>query len=328
MSLSHIVDELRNYEGLKRKRAVGTLIKALEYYTGGREDILASFGEDAAVISLNSEEVLLLAADGIWSRLMKDPEWAGYCAVLVNIHDIAAMGGEPIAMVDVLSISSRTKCYEITTGIRKGIEKFGIPIVGGHLHPDALSDSIDIMIIGKARRDSVIYSSTARPGDLIVVGLDLDGRIHPEFPYNWDSTTMKDREILVSQISAMRELGEKGLVTAGKDVSNPGIIGTVGMLLEVSGTGGIVDLSSVPMPEDMELTHWLKVYPGMGFVVTCRKEMAGDVKNVFRARGITAEVVGEVTSDRRYFLKMGDEKKLFYDFTRESIFGLEGIDGG
>jgi len=327
MELSDVITELRNYEGLKRKRAVGTLIKALEYYTGGREDILASFGEDAAVIGLNSEEVLLLAADGIWSRLMSDPEWAGYCAVLVNIHDIAAMGGEPVAMVDVLSISSKTKCYAITTGIRKGIEKFGIPIVGGHLHPDATADSIDIMIIGKARRDSVIYSSTAEPGDLIIVGVDLDGRIYPGFSYNWDSTTMKDTETLTSQISSMRELGERKLVTAGKDVSNPGIVGTVGMLLEVSGVGGVVDIEAIPRPPEIDPVHWMKVYPGMGFIVTCRRDVVEEVVRVFETRGITANVVGEVTSDRRYFLRMGDERGLFFDFNRESIFGLEGMNG-
>ncbi len=35
----------------------------------------------------------------------------------------------------------------------------------------------------------------------------------------------------------MEEIGKRHLATAGKDISNPGLIGTLGMLLEVSGKG-------------------------------------------------------------------------------------------
>jgi len=31
-----------------------------------------------------------------------DPRWAGYCSVLVNVNDIAAMGGVPMGMTNVI----------------------------------------------------------------------------------------------------------------------------------------------------------------------------------------------------------------------------------
>ena len=96
ISTADIARAVREYEGVRRKHAIGEMVRAVRIDSPG---ILASFGEDAAVIE-HGNEVLLLAADGIWSRLMEaDPYWAGYCSVLVNIHDIAAMGGRPIAMV-------------------------------------------------------------------------------------------------------------------------------------------------------------------------------------------------------------------------------------
>jgi hypothetical protein len=321
MNLQELVREIKNYDGLRRKKAVGGLVKALEYRDIS-EDVLASFGEDAAVIEYSDEEVLLLAADGIWSKLMAEPEWAGYCAVLVNLHDIAAMGGSPIAMVDVLSITSRSKCYKIAAGMRKGIEKFGIPVVGGHIHPDAPSDSLDIMIIGRARRDGVIYSSTARGGDSIVVAVDLDGKIHPTFSFNWDTTSSKDRKVLLKQMESMKELGERKLVTAGKDISNPGVIGTIGMLLEVSQKGGEIYVDRVPRPEGMSLSHWVKVYPGMGFIVTCREEVREEVIDIFRKHGLEAEGVGKVTNNKRMYLIHGEERELLFDFNSESIFGF------
>ncbi len=100
MNLEPLVAELRGFVGITRKKQIGDLI---EHFPVLSEKIIADFGEDAAVID-DGDEVLLFAADGIWSKLMEaDPEWSGYCSVLVNVHDIAAMGGWPIAMVDVLS---------------------------------------------------------------------------------------------------------------------------------------------------------------------------------------------------------------------------------
>ena len=271
--------ELRGFVGITRKKQIGDLI---EHFPVLSEKIIADFGEDAAVID-DGDDVLLFAADGIWSKLMEaDPEWSGYCSVLVNVHDIAAMGGWPIAMVDVLSVSSPRIAEAVLRGMKKGIEKFNVPIIGGHLHPDTPYSALDVAILGKARKDSVILSSTARPGDAIVAAADLDGAPHPKFAINFDSTSFKEGETLARQLGSMRELGERHLVTAGKDISNPGLLGTLGMLLETSGVGAVVDLDFIPVPAGLQLSDWLKMYPGMGFVVTAKQENVHDVIDVFR----------------------------------------------
>ncbi len=180
--------------------------------------------------------------------------------------------------------------------MRKGIELFNVPIIGGHLHPDTPYSALDVAILGKARKDSVILSSSASPGDAVVAAADLDGAAHPKFTINFDSTSFKDRETLQKQLGSMRELGERHLVTAGKDISNPGLLGTLGMLLETSGVGAVVDLDFIPVPAGMKLSSWLKMYPGMGFVVTAKPENVHDVIDVFRNRGLTAAKIGSVVS--------------------------------
>ena len=118
-------------KGSGEKHSIGEMVRALKI---DAPHVVASFGEDAAVIRHN-DEALLLAADGIWSRLMEaDPYWAGYCSVLVNIHDIAAMGGHPIAMVDIFSIAKTTVQELVVKGMHDASAQFGVPIVGGHLH--------------------------------------------------------------------------------------------------------------------------------------------------------------------------------------------------
>jgi putative methanogenesis marker protein 2 len=319
MNIQSLAAELRGFAGITRKKPIGDL---LPYFPISSERILASFGEDAAVID-DGEEVLLLAADGIWSRLMEaDPEWSGYCAVLVNVHDIAAMGGWPLALVDVLSVSSQEITEQVLRGMQKGIEKFNVPVIGGHLHPDTPYSALDVAILGKARKDSVIYSSTARPGEMVIMAVDLDGRVHPSFQINFDSTSFKPPQVVRDQLASMRELGERKLVRAGKDISNPGALGTLGMLLETSRAGARVDLEALPVPEGMSLSNWLKMYPGMGFVVTARPEDEGEVLKVFGRRGLTAAVIGEVTEERKLVISSGKNSTTLFDLATESVTGI------
>jgi selenophosphate synthetase-related protein len=148
-STDTVAQAVREYEGVTRKKMIGDMIRSLRIES---PDVVASFGEDAAVIRHNAEDALLLAADGIWSRLMEaDPFWAGYCAVLVNVHDIAAMGGRPVAMVDILSATDDRIRDEVTRGMVAASSQFGVPIVGGHLHPETPYSVVDVAILGTAR---------------------------------------------------------------------------------------------------------------------------------------------------------------------------------
>jgi putative methanogenesis marker protein 2 len=319
MSLKSLVTELRGFVGIVRKKQIGDMI---QHFPVSSDRIIASFGEDAAVID-DGDEVLLLAADGIWSKLMEaDAEWAGYCAVLVNVHDIAAMGGWPIAMVDVLSVNDPEVGEAVLRGMRKGIEKFGVPIIGGHLHPDTPYSALDVAILGKARKDAVILSSTARSGEAVIAAADLDGAVHPRFEINFDSTSFKDKKTLLRQMASMRALGEAGLVRAGKDISNPGLLGTLGMLLETSRVGALVDLEAVPVPVSLGLFAWLKMYPGMGFVVTARQEDADEVLKVFGRHGLTAAVIGKITEDRRLSIFSGEDREVLFDFATDRVTGI------
>lgn len=321
MNLDSLAAELRGFVGITRKKSIGELI---HHFPITSDKVIASFGEDAAAID-NGDEVLLLAADGIWSKLMEaDPEWAGYCAVLVNVHDIAAMGGMPLAMVDVLSLGSSEIGEAVLRGLNKGIEKFNVPIIGGHLHPDTPYSSLDVAILGKARKDALILSSTARPGEAVVVAVDLDGDAHSKFEINFDSTSQKDGKSLLRQLGSMQELAEAGLVRAGKDISNPGMLGTLAMLLETSGVGAVVDMDAIPKPDGMDMASWMKMYPGMGFVVTTPEESVHRVIEIFKGRGLSASRIGVVVEMRRLTLRSGEDEAVLFDFSRDSITGIAG----
>ncbi|HJJ30674.1 MAG TPA: methanogenesis marker 2 protein [Methanocorpusculum sp.] len=318
-----VADAVKKYDGVRRKQAIGSLVKTLHIEN---PEVIADYGEDAAVIQ-QGRTALLLAADGIWSQLMdKDPYWAGYCSILVNVHDIAAMGGKPVALVDVLSAVDDAAIEKVSRGMRDAAAAFNVPVVGGHLHPDAPYNVIDVSVLGVADLEHVIYSSTAEAGNAIIMAIDLQGRVHPSVSLNWDSVTMKEGEVLRKQLSVMQALGESRLLTAGKDISNPGVLGTLGMLLEASGVGGVVDLTSIPHP-DFEENHitfeqWVRMYPGMGFIMTAEQESVDKVCRTFREAGMAAQVIGTVVPERTLTITKGDDSVVLFDFCAGGITNI------
>jgi uncharacterized protein len=320
MKLDELAQSLRDFEGVTRKRAIGSLVKWFD-----ADLSTGNFGEDAAVIE-RGDESLLIAADGIWSKLMDaDPEWAGYCAVLVNIHDILAMGGTPLAMVDVFSASSTEVCNRVLAGMSEATKKFGVPVVGGHVHPDTTYNALDVAIIGTAKTDAVIYSCKAQEGQDVLAAVDLDGRVHPSCSLCWDTTTMKHPEMLRKQLQTMPRLAQQHLVTAGKDISNPGLLGTLGMLLEVSEAGAVVELDRIPIPDGMDMHLWLRMYPGMGFVLTVQPQNVPEVVSIFEEAGMAAAKIGEITETRKLEITNDSEKVVVWDFAQDTIMGIGGV---
>jgi putative methanogenesis marker protein 2 len=323
MNLKKLVIELKEFEGVSRKKEIKSIVESLRFNDNEYSfDIISDFGDDAAIIGIDEEKAVLLAADGIWGNLLeKDPYWAGYCAVLVNANDIAAMGGAPIGMTNIISINDEEVGKKVLMGIKEGVEKFGIPMIGGHTHPDAKCNVLDVSITGLVKKDCVLRSDTAEIGDKVVFAYDLDGKIHEKFDLNWDTTTMKSKKLVRDQLKALEIVGEKKLATACKDISNPGALGTLGMLLEVSKKGALVDITKIPRNEDIPISHWLKLYPGCGFVFTAKEDKIDRLKEVLEFVNISVEVCGEVVENKKLIITDGKDKEVLFDFEKEYICG-------
>lgn len=315
--LSELVARVREYPGLKRKQAISKFVKILEPVQDFGNTVLA-FGEDAAALRLR-DEYLLFSSDGIWSRLHADPFWAGYCSVLVNVNDIYAMGGRPVALTNSISYSNEEEGKLVAEGMREACQKFNVPMVGGHIHPNADFLSISVSIIGRAKK--LITSRDSQEGDDLILAIDLDGKQRGGF-LNWDTTSHKSSEVLADQLGCMNEIAERDLANAGKDISNPGILGTIGMLLEVSGKGAIVNVDRIPIPNGLDFAQWFLMYPGFGFVLSCEGQKTNEILGMFRERGVEAGVVGNVNNSRKMKLRHGNSEEVLFDFGRDSITGI------
>jgi putative methanogenesis marker protein 2 len=315
VNLKELVKEVRTYRGVRRKGPIAQVAKSLLPLP--TEDVLAAHGEDAAVIKCG-REILLMAADGIREDLVqKDPHWAGYCAVLVNVNDIAAMGGLPVAMVNVLSCQDEGVRDKIVEGMKEACEKFMVPMVGGHLHPDTTYSAVDVAILGKTDRSRLVLSTGASEDESVVFAIDLDGQFTKGVPYSWDTTSRKSREVVKRQLRTMNKIAP--YLTAGKDISNPGALGSLGMLLEASSKGASVHIDKIPRPPKVDLVQWLTAYQGCGFVVTVKPGREQLVKDEFARADITAEVCGRTMLEPTLEIELDGSKEVLFDFRHDTL---------
>jgi len=321
ISLDQIIDRIRNYEGLLRKQPIGDVFKKL-VLDGQPGPQLPNYGDDAAVIPWK-EGFLLLAADGIMTRLLvNEPYAAGKASVMVTVNDIYSMGGKPLAMVNVLASGDEEQRSKVVEGIRKGCEKLKVPMVGGHLHPDApgSSPSLAVAILGYANK--LLRSHLAKAGDDIILAVDLKGDKGCRSVVSWDANSGKTPEELLYRLEALPLIAEREWSQAAKDVSNSGILGTVSIMMENSGKGAIIELASIPKPLEVELSDWLVCFQSFGFVLSVSPKNSEAVISLFREREITAPIIGKVIDDPMVTLKNGVESKVLFDFRKDKITGI------
>ncbi len=292
VSLTDLIHALRAHPNVAEKLDILQAYAPSLSVAGGVE-----VGDDAAAIP-DGDGYLLFAAEGMMEAFIeKDPWFAGYSAVMVNLSDIAAMGGLPTAVVDVLwTHAASPVAAEIWKGMQAASTAYAVPIVGGHTtrFPRDRTPLLAAAVVGRARR--LISSFDARPGDALIMAVDLRGTYRWEGSLCWNASVGAPPERLQADLRLLATLADEGLVTAGKDISNGGVLGTLAMLLATSRCGARVDLDALPMPPGVDLLHWLVSFPSYGCLLSVRPAHAAAVCERFHARQIACATVGEITA--------------------------------
>jgi uncharacterized protein len=319
--LKDLIMRIRNSPGVLRKQPIRPVVDVLSQ-TLRFGDQLPNYGDDAAVIPWGSE-YLLVAADGMMTGLLvNEPYAAGKASVMVTVNDIYAMGGRPIGMVNVLASGDDTQRRRIVAGIEKGCRKLQIPMLGGHLHPDAPADcpALSVTIIGRAKK--LLRSHLAAVGDRLILAVDLDGRAGCRSVVSWDANSGKSPEVLRYRLEALPFVAECEAAFAAKDVSNAGILGTAAIMLENSGKGADIDLDAIPRPDSLGLEQWLLCFQSFGFILSVPPQNSDKVVSTFSQRGITAAVIGSVQEGTAVDIHRGDSSATLFDFSQDVITGI------
>ncbi|MBU2868362.1 sll0787 family AIR synthase-like protein [Pacificibacter marinus] len=314
LMLEEMAGRLRAHPSIRSKLGIasatrGLGLTALSY---GRP------GDDAAALPC-SGGYDLLAGEGFIPAFIKDDPWfAGWCAVMVNLSDIAAMGGRSTAVIDQIWAPSAKDAAPLLQGMRDASAAYGVPLVGGHTNLSAQTLGLAASVFGKAQR--LITSFDATPGDLLIAAIDHRGN-YRNFD-NFCAAIDTPAERLRGDLMLLPALAEEALVCAGKDISQGGIIGTALMLAECSNVGININLSEINPPDEIEAERWLRSFPSFGFLLSVAPENAQTVCTRFAARGIDARAVGCITEGSVVTLGNGDERAVFWDYAQTPYLDL------
>jgi uncharacterized protein len=312
--LNRIARELRAGRGLAGKRDIAAVASRLSLSTASAIPV----GDDCAAIP-DGDGHLLFAIEGFMNEFVERDGWfAGWCGVMVNVSDIAAMGGRPIAVVDAIWADGEAAATPLLDGLRAASQAYGVPIVGGHTNTRTDRSQLSVAILGRA--NALLTSFDAKPGDQLVAAIDLRGHYREPFA-NWEAATDAPTARLRADLNVLPSLAEEGLVVAAKDVSQGGLVGTTIMLAECSCVGARIEVERVPKPEAVPLERWLQTFPSFGFVLAVSPDNVAAVINRFNRRHIAAVDIGEFTADQRVVVSDGQSAETIWDFTSEPLMG-------
>jgi selenide,water dikinase len=131
--------------------------------------------DDAAVYRLNDSQALVATTD-FFTPIVDDPYDFGRIAATNAISDVYAMGARPIFALAVLGMPLDKLPVAVIQRILEGGESVcaaaGIPVAGGH-SIDTLEPIYGLVALGLVHPDKVKRNSSARAGDLLVLGKPL-----------------------------------------------------------------------------------------------------------------------------------------------------------
>lgn len=229
-------------------------------------------GDDCAVLpegclnDTTDNNDLLVSTDMLMEgvhflRDKSSPEDIGWKAAAVNLSDIAAMGGSPVATF--LSIALPKDAQEdwaerFIKGYAEISSLYDVPLLGGDTTSSLRDLAINVCILGRCPSGKALMRSGARVGDLIYVTGPLgDSAGGLQAILDKIETTDHVEKLIsihkrpVPRITEGLKLRNSGMVGAMMDISD-GIASDLRHILKASGVGATVELDKLPLSEELK----------------------------------------------------------------------------
>jgi thiamine-monophosphate kinase len=217
-------------------------------------------GDDAAAILPPRKQYLLLTTDSLIEGTHFDPAFStfqevGYKSVMVNVSDIAAMGGVPRYILISLGLTERQTIEEVDRlykGIESASRKTGLDLVGGNIAFSTGPFFISPTVVGEVPKKEMLTRAGAREGDILYVTGTL-GDAAAGLALLKKGVETKPFARLVRRYRAPqvrwregRLLAKARIPSAMIDLSD-GLSSDLGHLMERSGLGAEIEADRLPL---------------------------------------------------------------------------------
>ena len=291
-----------------------------------RDEVLigAGVGEDCAGIELKEGEIFVISTDPITGTTHD----IGALSIYITANDIASAGAQVVGVM--LSIllpegSTEAELKEIMRQAGEVCEELNIEVLGGHTEiTDAVNKIIiNVTGIGKVRKDRLITTSGAKPGDDVVItkaialeGTSIIAKEKEEVLRERFSSEFVERAKGFSKyLSVVKDayVATKLPVTSMHDITEGGVFGALWEVAQCSGVGLEINLRDIPIKQEtVEICEVFGINPyelisSGSMLITTPK--GAQVAAELEKAGIGAKVVGKVTKGRDRLILNGDERR-------------------
>jgi thiamine-monophosphate kinase len=225
-----------------------------------RRGIVTGIGDDCAVLPGLPGRDLLVTTDftleGIhFRRDWHPPESVAHRCLARGLSDIAAMGGEPVAVFLSLALSRRLPQSWVNRFVRSLISlagESGATVAGGDTAESPDGILADIIVIGTVPRGKAILRSGAIPGDRIYVSGELGGsaaavlQMQAQPKKKANPLDYQRHFCPEPRVDLGRILRQKNLASAMIDTSD-GLSTDLAHMCEESGVGAELHSAAIPL---------------------------------------------------------------------------------
>lgn len=147
--------------------------------TKAHAGVILGIGDDAACLKIPNDHELLVTTDTLVENVHFITTWDPYDiawkAVMVNLSDIAAMGGKPCFASLALTLPKPDLNWlaRFSEGFHAAVHHYEVTLIGGDLTKGPLS--LTLTMQGIIPEGKAVKRSSAKPGDSIWVSGELGG---------------------------------------------------------------------------------------------------------------------------------------------------------
>jgi|SRR5581483_6042612 len=286
-------------------------IRWLRQRTPAGPKVLLGPGDDTAILAPCPQPMLVttdMLLQGSHFRLEEtSPRQVGRKAMAVNLSDIAAMAGRPLAAVVSVGLprkNTEALAEELYLGLRDVADAFATAIVGGDTNTWNGPLVISVTLLGEAPVQGAVTRAGAKPGDWLLVTGTLGGSIlgkHLEF-----TPRVREAQLLLAEAP----------LHALIDVSD-GLAADVNHICEESGCGAVLRAEAIPISEAARrmgdgrtpLDHALADGEDFELVLALA---AADARRLLQAQPlpqVTLAHIGECIAEPGLFLEANQQRR-------------------
>lgn len=302
-----------------------------------REEVLVrpSVGEDCSVVAFEEDEVFVISTDPITGTTQD----IGTLAVHVTANDIASNGAEIVGIMLTILLPEGTKETELKAmmqDIEAACTKLHIEVLGGHTEVTKAVNQAIISVtgVGKMKRDQMIKTAGAKPGQEIVMtkwaGLEGTAIIasskEEELLTKYSARFIAGAKEMIEYISVVPEamVARAVGVTSMHDVTEGGIFGALWEIGAASKVGLEVDLQKILLrQETVEICEFYDVNPYMLISSGCMlmvTDKANQLVDELKAKNIPAAVIGRIIEGNDRIIINAEERRYLEPPKKDELY--------